>query len=272
MSLVRALRRAPVAELGAVVASVWVSPRAPGGARREHVLPTGRMHLVVRLGRPVGIVDGGITRWIGSAVVGGARATFYEKESEPAVAVGAELLPFASLALFGVPADELAERHTRLDDLWGVEARRLAARLGDTLADIDPSEAALAVLEAALLDRLHHAGSRSFPPALVSLVRHFDPEVPIAEHVARSGLSHRVFVARFRAAIGLAPKEYAGVLRFQRSLDALADPARSHADAALDAGYADQPHYCRDLVRRAGVTPEGYRASPRAGKNHVLVG
>ena len=271
----RSTWREPGPALRGLVRGTWVSAEAEAATatatRREHVLPTGSMHLAVRLGPPLGIVEVGAIAWVGSAVVGGARETHYVKEAVPCVSVGAQLSPFASLALFGVPAHELADRHTPLESLWGAAARSLVDELHASLRCADPAEALLDALDRALLSRFRVLAASGPRDGVRSVLASFDPAVAVAVHAARSGLSHRAFVEHFRAAVGLAPKAYASVLRFQRALDALARPRITHSEIALAAGYADQSHYCRDVARRAGVSPSAYRAAFAGVKNHVVL-
>ena len=93
---------------------------------------------------------------------------------------------------------------------------------------------------------------------------------PIEAAVQRSGLSHRHFVALFRRAVGLAPKAYSRVLRFQNALRAArSGKADSWAGIAHDAGYSDQAHFTRDFVEFAGVTPSAYRRLAPAEVNHL---
>src|SRR5262245_36368106 len=95
------------------------------------------MHVVFRLGedplrlfRNADDPTGGI---VGDALVGGARASYYIRESSGALySVGAQLRPGAAQALFGVPADELAEHHTSLGDLWGPSAASIRDRLSES--------------------------------------------------------------------------------------------------------------------------------------------
>ncbi|MFS2055915.1 helix-turn-helix domain-containing protein, partial [Variovorax sp. CT11-76] len=81
------------------------------------------------------------------------------------------------------------------------------------------------------------------------------------------GYSHRRFIALFRGAIGLTPKEYARVMRFDRALALAADPARPWAEIAVEAGYADQAHLSREFSALAGMAPQAWRrpgaTSPR---------
>ncbi len=82
--------------------------------------------------------------------------------------------------------------------------------------------------------------------------------VDIASLVAAGGSSHRHFIALFRDQVGLTPKRFARLARFEALLTALrAGPTSRPAWAELAAalGYADQSHLNRDVRRFAGVTP-----------------
>lgn len=269
------LQRAPSARLRPFVQTLWATEPGPavGACGIEHVLPTGTMHLVFRLGGdPVRLLPAGqAAQALGRAVVGGARTRFYVKAvSAPAASVGAQLYPGAAELLFGVPADALAECHTPLQELWGQRADEALEQLhaAPTLA------ARLNVMEALLLARL--APMRALHPAVAQALRHIEGPVTVQWLVQQSGYSHRQFSAQFQRAVGLAPKAYARVLRFQRVLHHLHGRARTGAhaewaDAAQAAGYFDQPHFNREFRAMAGVTPEAYRARLPAQPNHLLL-
>ena len=264
--------RAPGPLLRPFVQGLWASDGggpARGAGAREHVLPTGLAQLVLRLSpEPILIFERGAPQSLGHAVLGGARTGYYEKDvSAPSAAVGATLLPGAVSMLFGVRADELAERHTRLDELWGAEAGRLRERL----AEQRTAEARLDELEAYLLRKLPEA--RSLHAGVAgSLAQLGKGEVRIGELVRASGYSHRALVAAFRTAVGLAPKAFVNVLRFQRALRSLAGaPRASLVDAALGNGYSDQAHLTRAFAEMAGVSPARYRALGLEHPNHVPI-
>src|SRR5579859_3916288 len=132
----RAITRAPRPALRPFVSVVWVAdePGAVDAANeRERTLGSGAPHLVFRLSdHPIRLYDGLDDRRgtnMGHAVVGGPRATFHLRDRRrPVRTVGARLLPGAATLLFGVPADELADRHTPLLDLWGRAALELRER------------------------------------------------------------------------------------------------------------------------------------------------
>lgn len=261
--------RAPRAALRPFIKQLWISDGrdAVAGARREHVLPTGAMHVVLRLDdEPVRLWnERGQDLTFGTAVVGGMRSTYYVKELRPARTVGAQLHPAASLPLLGVPADELGERHTRLEDLWDAQAAALRTRLLEARSPAD----ALARFEATLESRLPRA--RGVHPGIAHALVRFDALGEVTDVVRETGLSHRRFLTLFRRTVGIAPKRYCRVLRFQRALHGvLAGQALS--SVAAEAGYSDQAHLTREFRELAGISPGTYREVSPEWEHHVPVG
>jgi AraC-like DNA-binding protein len=267
------LKRVPRPALRLFIEVLWATDetaaRGAVAARREHVLPTGRMHLAIRLsGEQLRIFDSAgdmMGRLAGEAVVGGARDSFYIRDvSQPLCSVGAQLRPGAAYALFGVPADELGGRHTRLEDLWG----QPVASMRDRLADIRLLDQRLDAFEAMLAARLPKVSG--LHPAVARALERFVVIPNVHEAVKESGYSHRTFISLFQRAVGLTPKLYCRVLRFQRALRRAGSD--SWLDVALAAGYSDQAHFNREFREFAGVTPTEYRQIAPPSPHHLLVG
>jgi AraC-like DNA-binding protein len=269
------LKRYPPPALRPFVKSLWVSDQTnvqrPVELTREHVLPTGEMHLVFRLSdQPLHLFkddEDATGHILGCAIVGGARSTFYVRDiSKPSCSVGAQLLPGAAKLLFGMPADELAERHTLLEDIWGHSADSTR----EQLIEAGSPERRLDLLESLLAARLPTV--RGLHPAVAQALEQFWTTTDVRQVVMASGYSHRQFIALFRRAVGLTPKLYCRILRFQEALKRYAaDPSVSLVDLAVDAGYSDQPHFTREFREFAGVTPEQYRKVSPTSSHHVPV-
>jgi transcriptional regulator GlxA family with amidase domain len=71
------------------------------------------------------------------------------------------------------------------------------------------------------------------------------------------GLSQSALERRFRRAIGLTPKKYALLLRFQQVMK-LRKTTDDLTKVALDAGYFDQSHFIHHFRRITGTSPGGY--------------
>ena len=148
--------------------------------------------------------------------------------------------------------------------LWGGQADAALNRIAAAAS----GSAQLAVLDALLCARLPTL--RGLHPEVARALGEFTLGVRIDGLVEGSGYSHRAFNALFKDAVGLTPKRYARLLRFQHLLAALADPAAgSLTDLALAAGYSDQAHMHREFREFAGVTPIAYRLLAPASVNHL---
>jgi AraC-like DNA-binding protein len=263
------LRREPPPVLQPFVSTLWAGePAADGPAFRERVLPTGHMHLVFRSStHPLRILDDPEDRGssFGHAIVGGVRDGAYLREVLPGGAsVGAELRAGACTALFSVPADVLAGRHTTLEDLWGAEAmhacdRIFSARGASARLDV------FAEILAARLPRVH-----GLHPAVAAALAGFRESQDVHAMVAASGYSHRHFIAVFERETGLTPKRFCRVQRFRKLLaHAAARPALPWTELALAHGYSDQPHFNREFRAFAGITPGEYRRAAPRYPHHV---
>jgi len=271
------LRERPrLARLRPFVQALWAVLPGPGAlvrpGAREHVLPTGAMHLVFRLsGPPLRLFEGpgdaqGLS--VGHALVGGPRDRFYVRDvSQPCASVGALLQPGVALPLLGAPEDALAGRHTALADLWGLQAGFALERLQEARGLEDRLDA----FEALLLERLGN-GLHGMHPAVAQALAPLRQGLrPVHELAARSGYSHRRFITLFRGATGLAPKTYARIHRLGRVLELAGDaPQRGWADIAHEAGFADQSHLTREFGDIAGLSPQAWRLATAAGdRRHV---
>lgn len=150
----------------------------------------------------------------------------------------------------GVPASELASRSVGLDELVGpARARDVSARIE---AAAGPAQA-IAIVEGLLL---------SMPFALDPIVEHalvmldpLDDEDKQVARIARTlAVSERQLGRRFRDRVGMSPKRFASLRRFERAAR-LAATSRSLTRAAVEAGYYDQPHFNREFRRFTGLAP-----------------
>jgi AraC-like DNA-binding protein len=173
----------------------------------------------------------------------------------------------AAHAFFRPPLHEFANAHVEIDDLWcGAELRiRLLECVGDTEAIFDLAERLLAA---------QWIEQRCVHPAVRYAVREMARSSrPVIELVDATGLSSRRFIQLFKEQVGLTPKVFGRLQRFQRALR-LADETGSAVDwslVALNCGYYDQSHLCRDFREFAGISPELYRCTANKNQNHVPI-
>ena len=79
--------------------------------------------------------------------------------------------------------------------------------------------------------------------------------VSIENLAERVGWSTRQLQRRFKSAVGISPKLFSRMRRFQRVFCAMENVATGWANAAVDSGYYDQAHLIRDFRDFTGQTP-----------------
>jgi AraC-like DNA-binding protein len=174
------------------------------------------------------------------------------------------LAPGGAWPFVSVPASEFTERVVDLCELWGRDGSVLRERM---LEARDPA-AQLDVLETALLEhaRWNNARDREVEIACALVAE----GVRIRTVSDRIGLTPRQLIARFRSRIGMSPKLFARIARFQRVIHA-ADSEMAWVEVAGRYGFADQAHLIREFRVFAGTTPTAYRARSVEARNHIPI-
>jgi AraC-like DNA-binding protein len=187
--------------------------------------------------------------------------------AEQEYVAGVAFRPGGSTAFVRAPAHETRDVNTPLEFLWN---RQRTADLREQLVERDDPDAQLDAIENALQERLRPG---SMHPAIDFALGAFD-RVPTAAKIGAVtnavGMSAKRFIERFTREVGVSPKRYCRIRRFQRAL------VRAHRgervdwpQLALDCGYWDQAHFIHEFRLFSGLTPTGYRASRTAFQNHV---
>lgn len=239
------VRLAPPPELAGLVRGLAGFTERGAPLRRREVPGTGAT-VVLSLG-PDLLVDG---RWTGSFAAGLYGRPVLTGHGGEQAGIQLDVSPFGARALLGVPMGELLDRTVTLDDLLP-RAGEIAERLAG-----EPTWAA----RAALLGRL--LGGREVPPVAPE-VRHAHRRLVASAGAVRvetlaqeTGWSRRHLTERFRRDVGMAPKPFARLLRFQRAVGLLR-AGEPLAAVAYACGYADQPHMNRDFRQFLGAAPGG---------------
>jgi AraC-like DNA-binding protein len=172
--------------------------------------------------------------------------------------------PAGAYPFLRMPLSELHDDHVSLEDIWGRGARTLHARL----AEARTPDAVFELLGSELL-----AGAQNgveidpfISSALLSCARSLH-RVTATQLALDAGMRPKRFIEKFSREVGLTPKLYLRIARFERVLEVIY--SREHVDwayVAAEHGYSDQSHLIRDFHEFAGLTPGSYfeRRGPAA--------
>ncbi len=117
------------------------------------------------------------------------------------------------------------------------------------------------ILEAAIAERLETGACFDTHKQLVESAAGRLESRKVASVAEDLGISERHLRRVFREQVGMSPKDFFRLMRFERTLKA-ARRGRdfSWSDIAVDAGYYDQAHLIADFRSIAGATPREFLA------------
>jgi AraC-like DNA-binding protein len=265
----------PGAPLSDFVDQIWYAEGASGSHSYERLLPDGSMELVINLRedelRDYDPADRTRYHRFPGAIICGARTGFMviDTASQDAV-MGVHFKPGGAFPFLGIPAREICNATVALCDVWGSGAGDLRERL----LGAQGLEVRFRMLEQALLD--HASGGIDRHGAVSYALKEFQTSVQphaLGEVTARIGLSSRRFIEVFSREVGLTPKRYCRVRRFQEAVRRAGVGSRPKwADLAVSCGYFDQAHFIHDFREFCGLTPaEWFGQRGDRHPNHVPI-
>ena len=271
-------RLRPKLPLAALVECLWYWQGAPGPHLQERLLPQGQAAMILNLrDQPIAIYeDHGGAGYYGTAVLSGARSTCFTIDcNQQEHVVGVQFAPGGASPFFRMPISELEDASFDMADLWGAEAGWVRERI---LAAPTP-HAMLQVLATCLEERLATHTRAGFGytarlhPAVVYMARELDIcDGPgrVQTVTGKIGMSQRRVAQLFHEQVGVSPKTFHRVRRFQHTLARLRGVQQVNwADLAAECGYYDQAHLSHDFRQIAGMTPSAYLAAATEHLNHV---
>ena len=237
---------APAAALGPYVQcyAEFVVLEAPSKPYLHVVIPDGCAHLSYL--RPA-TVPGHSLMFTGPRMVGAeypmaARQTCWDVKLRP-----------HGLTLLGLQPTAWVDRAEPV----GLGLPRLAAALVAGLDGCDDAEDARLVLDKVLGSLLSGAApiDRLVAEA-VSRIEASDGQLAISDVASGLSISERQFQRRFRAAVGLTPKQFSRIRRFRAcARNMIAERPEEWGRVATAYGFSDQAHLTREFATLSGRPP-----------------
>lgn len=163
--------------------------------------------------------------------------------------------PHGLTPLLGFPMSEAYNMEISGYDAGDVSLRGLADRIFDS----DDIAACISMIDSWLLSRLP-TDSTSLNHRRIghSIARLISDTSTRAQTMAEAAcLGKKQFGRVFFSSVGMKPKEYARIVRFQKALYIMQSGEKDFCSISHACGYADQSHFIRDFKIYSGVTPAG---------------
>lgn len=251
----------PQLPLSQFVENIWLVQDFEADYTREKILPDGAIELIIDFDtQPKSIFDDEVSegfRTVKKAWISGERTRYIVIGAETNQSmIGIRFRPGGAYPFFRFPISELSDAVTELDLIWG----RLVDDIRDELHEIDSPEARLLRLESFLLQQVQ----RSLEPnRLISFavhqLQHSPQFLAIRDLASIIGITQKHLISQFEKVVGLRPKSFARVSKFQRVVNLIEQQNRIDWSAiALDCGYYDQAHFIKEFYAFSGLNPSAY--------------
>ena len=251
----------PPAPLNQFIELLWFHEGLNSPHQLERVLPEGSVELIINLRDqnrhvfdPVNYLPQQSYRrsWLS-----GPHSKFIVIDTAPnASMIGVHFKPGGANAFFSMPLSELRNNVVALDVFWNGSAASLRDQLLEAPTPLDKFR----ILEDALLAR--RRGRELTHPAVRYALDYFIHQrqiVSVGDVTDKISLSPRRFIELFNDQVGMTPKIFCRVRRFQRALEEIQRRRNlKWAELAPDCGYYDQAHFICDFKEFCGLTPAQY--------------
>ncbi len=198
-------------------------------------------------------VGGPLRQMRGIGLCGPQPAAFEIDTAQQRFIMGVEFKLGGAATLLRVAASELTRTHVSCEDISG----RDATRLHEQLVAAPNAAARFALMETWLVDRINTAfRPRPIVANALSLLEH----MPVRSAADQLNVSGKQLVRRFNDEIGMAPKLFSRVRRFERLIESV-EPAGdiSWANLCLSTGTTIRPTWLTSFAS----SPDSLRPSTR---------
>ena len=91
--------------------------------------------------------------------------------------------------------------------------------------------------------------------SVIEDIHNVNGQLSIYDVAKKNCTTLRQLERNFKARIGLTPKEYAKIIRFQSVLSMITDKSKSLAEIAFECGFYDHAHLTNEIKKHTGLTP-----------------
>jgi len=227
-------------------------PRDP---EPELVLPDGCPEIVFNLSdRFIRVHTDHEERQPGALFAGQMSQSVMLRPSGSVKLFGVRLQPAGGSYLVSFPVEEFTNNIVEFGDACGRDGRDLEERLNEA----GTFATQISIFEDWLKLKLsRRAGLDSLAVHATGLISNRRGSLAISAVADRFGVSERRLERHFKRSVGISPKVFSRIVRFQSVVRAVQkDPTADVLETALDFGYYDQSHLIREFRQFSGITPQ----------------
>lgn len=249
-------RIAPSLSLSGFIDCYWVVENEDSQAIQQKIIPDGYPEIIFHYGDVYRINISGEWRIQSRKLLAGQiRNHFLLENTGISGMIGVKLKPAGIAQLFGIPMSELNDKVVPLDSILQSEFEKVSELLLSktsykkkaTLLDTFFSELVPAISENDLLTN-----------KCLDLIFSKNGLISISELTEEISVNERKLERLFKKSIGLSPKFYSRIIRFNYIFQLVQDQTMSWSEIAQLSGFYDQSHFISNFQEFSGEDPTKY--------------
>ena len=242
----------PQCPLNKHVECFWTLESAAPSTQTERILPDGCIELILNFGAQFSQhCDDARKLQPKNFLVGQMTGPITISPSGPVHLIGIRFHPGGTLPFFRMPLHELTDQVVDLGALSSALERDLIRVSSESTSLSQKIRAIENFLTACVISRKHD----SWLTQLAARIVDNRGLVSVDELAMDAGISSRQLERRFLREVGIGPKLFGRIIRFQQVFHAVEQSNNAWAEIAIECGYYDQAHLIRDFNQFAQQTP-----------------
>ncbi len=221
----------------------------------QKIIPDGYPEIIIHYGNPYRININ--NKWELQSkylVAGQITKHFYIENTGTSEVFGIKLKPPALTHLFNMKMDALNEKVVPIDELNEQELHNFLIKLYSVENEKRAEACNQYFKEMAI--RLHDRGH--FIDAAIDMIFASNGAIEITTLYQTLFITERQLQRAFKKYVGISPKIFARIVRFNYIFQLIKNDKPSWAQIAFDAGYYDQSHFIKNFKTFTGEDPSGY--------------
>jgi AraC-like DNA-binding protein len=258
----------PPESLRPFVDCFWVIQSDDPKSRMQKIVPDGYPEIIFHFGAPFRInLHGRWERQKKFLIAGQIKTHFFLENTGNASTFGIKLQPAALAHLLGINMESLTDKVIDANELQVAWFQSLNQAL-------EGAETWEEMIEHATRYLHEISSGKDFPQspieAAVAIIRETNGTISVTDLTRKLFMGERNLERLFLKQIGISPKLYTQIIRFNFIFDLLKRKKLTWTDLAYEAGFYDQSHFIRNFHAFTGEDPSAYGFEDRNLANFFL--
>ncbi len=258
----------PAKELKNLIECYWIIEDDDDVPQQQKIIPDGFVEIIFHYRSPYRINLGG--RWEEqslSLLAGQIRKHFFLENTGASGIIGIKVKPTALTHLFGLTMHQFTDRVVDIHSVPELQSLLIQEQLR-VAADHEKRIALLDDLFKKILTE------KKYTPAAadqaIELIFSNHGMIPVSDITHQIGMGERQLENFFKKYVGLSPKFFMRIIRFNYIFKLVQENNQSWSGLAYEASYFDQSHFIRNFRDFSGENPTEYAFDEKNMANFFL--